>query len=95
MNLDMIIKDGCVIDGTGNPSFKADVGIRDGKIAKIGNLSLHSAEEKIDAKGLVVTPGVIDIHTHSDFTLLVNPTAESSIRQGITTSVIGLSLIHI
>jgi N-acyl-D-amino-acid deacylase len=85
----IIIKNGLVINGTGNPWFKADVGISQGKIAQVGKLSDVKAERIIDAKGLVVSPGFIDIHTHSDLSLLINPRAESKIRQGVTTEVVG------
>ena len=86
---DVIIRDGKVIDGTGNPWFKADVGINGQRISGIGRLSAEKALTLIDATGLVVSPGFIDMHSHSDLVLLVNPKAESKIRQGITTEVIG------
>jgi len=88
--LDLVIRGGTVVDGTGKPRFRADVGIKDGKIVRIAiSESLRNGAVAIDARGLVVTPGFIDIHTHSDFTLLVNTKAESSIRQGVTTSILG------
>jgi len=86
---DVIIKNGYVIDGTGNPWFKADVGIKEHKISRIGRLDAEEASRTIDVSGLVVSPGFIDMHSHSDLTLLINPKAESKIRQGITTEVIG------
>lgn len=86
---DIIIKNAYVIDGTGSPRFKADIGIEGSKIAKIGDLKSEKAVRIIDAFGLVASPGFIDMHSHSDFTLLINPRAESKIRQGITTEVIG------
>ncbi len=86
---DVIIKNGKVIDGAGNPWFKADVGIDRQKISAIGRLSTEKASKIIDADGLVVSPGFIDMHSHSDLVLLVNPKAESKIKQGITTEVIG------
>ncbi|RLC64845.1 MAG: D-aminoacylase, partial [Chloroflexi bacterium] len=76
---DLIIKNGKVIDGAGNPWFKADVGITGQRISAIGRLSAEKASEIIDATGLVVSPGFIDMHSHSDFVLLVNPKAESKI----------------
>jgi len=85
----LAIVNGRVIDGAGNPWLRVDIGIRDGKIAFIGRISRADAEEVIDAEGLYVCPGFIDMHSHSDFTLLVNPRAESKIRQGVTTEVIG------
>ena len=89
MLLDIILKNGFVVDGAGNPKFRADVGVMDGKIVKIGGLRSSKADRIIDAKGLVVSPGFIDVHTHSDFELLANPRAESKIRQGVTTEVVG------
>ena len=86
---DLVIRNGFVIDGAGNPWFRADVGISEGKIAKVGRLDTMEAERVIDAGGLIVSPGFIDIHSHSDLTLLINPRAESKIRQGATTEVIG------
>jgi len=86
---DLIIKNGVVLNGTGNPWFKADLAISDGKIARIGKLSSESAYKSIDAANLFVAPGFIDIHSHADFTLLLNPKAESLVRQGVTTTVIG------
>lgn len=86
---DLVVKNGIVVDGTGNPWFKAEVGIRDGRISDIGKLSSSESKRVLDAKGLVVAPGFIDMHAHSDFSLLVNPLAESKVRQGVTTEVIG------
>jgi len=86
---DVVVKNGRIIDGAGNPWYKADIGIRKERIAKIGKLGNEEASRIIDAKGLVVSPGFIDMHSHSDFTLLINPRAESKIRQGITTEVTG------
>lgn len=90
MSYNLIIKNGRVIDGCGNPWFKADVAVKRGKIARIGQVKSAQADEIIDATDLVVSPGFIDIHGHSEITLLVNPKAESHIRQGITTQIIGL-----
>ena len=86
---DLAVKNGAVIDGAGNSWFKADVGIRDGRIIDIGELPSSKSDEVIDALGLVVAPGFIDMHAHSDFSLLIDPLAESKVRQGITTEVIG------
>jgi N-acyl-D-amino-acid deacylase len=87
--LQLVIKGGKVIDGTGEQGFQADVGIRDGRVEAIGQLPAAEAENSIAADGLVVVPGFIDIHSHSDFTIMINPRAESKIRQGITTEVTG------
>ena len=87
--MDLIIKNGKIIDGSGNPWFNRDLGISGGRIKNIGNLSTEESTSFIDAKGLVVAPGFIDMHSHSDFSLLVNPRAESKVRQGVTTDVIG------
>jgi N-acyl-D-amino-acid deacylase len=86
---DILVKNGLVIDGTGNPWFKADVGVSNGKIVAISRRINAKTERVLDVKGLVVSPGFIDIHTHSDLTLLINPRAESKIRQGVTTEVVG------
>ena len=86
---DAIIKNACIIDGSGNPWFKGDLAIHAGKIAKIGRLPTESAERTIDANGQCVCPGFIDIHSHSDVTIPFNPLVESSVRQGITTMVVG------
>jgi len=86
---DIVIKDSWVVDGTGTPRFKADVGISGEKIVKIGEIPISKGDIVIDAKGAVVCPGFIDIHSHSDLSILVNPKAESKIMQGITTEVIG------
>jgi N-acyl-D-amino-acid deacylase len=86
---DLVINDGLVADGSGRPAFRADVGIGGGKIIDVGSLDRGEASELIDASGLVVSPGFIDMHSHSDFVLLVNPKAESKVRQGVTTEVVG------
>jgi len=85
---DLILQGGQVIDGTGSEPFNADVGILAGEIIAIGDLS-DSDGPSVDCSGSVVTPGFIDIHSHSDFTLLVDPRARSQVAQGVTTEVIG------
>jgi N-acyl-D-aspartate/D-glutamate deacylase len=89
MMFDTIITGGKIADGSGKPAFRSDVGIKDNMITSVGDLSEAEAREKIDAEGLTVAPGFIDIHTHSDFTLLVNGAAESQVHQGVTLEVIG------
>lgn len=86
---DILIKNGFVINGTGNPWFRAHIGIKSDKIARIGNLNNKNAERVINAKDLAVAPGFIDIHTHSEYFLLLNPFGESKVRQGVTTEVGG------
>jgi N-acyl-D-amino-acid deacylase len=86
---DVIIKNGLVFDGSGGPGVKTDLGIKGNKIVAIADLSASEADLVIDANGLAVSPGFIDIHTHTDTGLLVNPTADSKIHQGVTTEVSG------
>lgn len=87
--LDVLIQGGWVVDGTGNPARRADVAIEDDRIVEVGLLPVAVAIRTIDASGFVVTPGFIDAHSHSDWTLLSNPTAESAVRQGVTTEIVG------
>jgi N-acyl-D-amino-acid deacylase len=86
---DVIIQGGHVIDGAGNPWIKADVGIRAGRIVRIGRLDGAQAARVIDATGQAVTPGFIDMHAHSEYVLLYDGNAQSKIRQGVTTEVVG------
>lgn len=85
----MLIKGGTVVDGTGGPARVADVVIESGSIADVGTAGASSHERVIDAAGKVVCPGFVDLHTHSDLTLLSNPLAHSKIQQGVTTEVVG------
>jgi N-acyl-D-amino-acid deacylase len=89
MGWDILIRGGTVIDGSGRSGEGADVAIAGGRIAGIGRALSGEAARTIDAAGLAVTPGFIDIKTHSDFTLPINPKAESKVRQGVTTEIIG------
>jgi N-acyl-D-amino-acid deacylase len=86
---DLVIAGGRVVDGTGAPWFRADVGIRGDRIAAMGDLSAAAATRRIDAAGRMVAPGFIDMLGQSEYGLLVDPTAESKIRQGITTELTG------
>jgi N-acyl-D-amino-acid deacylase len=86
---DILIRGGQLIDGSGAPARRADLAISAGRISEITDRRTGGARHEIDAAGLVVAPGFIDIHTHSDFTLPLNPRAESKIRQGVTTEVLG------
>jgi dihydroorotase/N-acyl-D-amino-acid deacylase len=86
---DVVILHGHIIDGTGSPWYSGDVGIRDGHIAAIGDLSAAPAKKKIDAQGKVVAPGFIDMLGQSELTILVDPRLPSKIYQGITTEITG------
>ena len=87
--LDTLIQGGWLIDGTGNPKRRADVGIIDDRIVEVGLLADARAARTVDARNRLVLPGFVDGHSHSDTTILVNPLAQSTIRQGITTEVVG------
>ena len=89
MPWDILIRGGTVIDGSGKPGERADVAVEAGRIVRVGPDLSADATKVIDAGGLVVAPGFIDIKTHSDFTLPINPKAESKVRQGVTTEIIG------
>ena len=88
-DFDIIIKNGYIFDGLGDEAFKTDLGISENFIKEIGKISISRGKSVIEAEGLAVCPGFIDVHDHTDIELLVNPKAESSIRQGITTLVSG------
>jgi N-acyl-D-amino-acid deacylase len=89
MTSDLLIRGGTLIDGSGRPGEIGDIAVRDGRIAAMGRSLPGGAAKMIDAEGLAVAPGFIDIKTHSDFTLPINPKAESKVRQGVTTEIIG------
>jgi len=86
---EIVIKNGLVVDGSGSAGFRADVAIEGGHIAEVGLLAAAETATVIDATGLVVAPGFIDMHSHADFSLPVYPTADSLVHQGITTAVVG------
>ena len=88
-DFDLLIKNGYVFDGLGNEPIQTDIGIRCNFIQEIGKISDSKGKAVIDAKGLAVCPGFIDVHDHTDIGLLVNPKAESAVHQGITTLVSG------
>jgi len=88
-SFDTVITNGHIIDGTGSPWYSGDVGIRDGKIAAIGNLSAAARKRTIDAAGKVVAPGFIDMLGQSELTILVDPRLPSKIYQGITSEITG------
>ncbi len=84
---DLVVRNAKVVDGSGSPWFESDIGIEGDLISKIGRLP--KGREEVDASGKVVSPGFIDVHTHSDLPLIVDPRAESKVRQGVTTEVLG------
>ena len=86
---DLLIRDGIVVDGTGNPWYHGDVAVRGDRIVRIQRNSQAAAAREIDARGLVVAPGFVDIHSHSDYLLLEDGDAQSKIRQGVTTEILG------
>src|SRR6266851_8123513 len=98
---DLLLRGGRIVDGTAGPWFRADIGVVGDRIAAIGVLSRSGAEASggtavttdarvvVEAEGLVVAPGFVDFHSHSDVSLLADPRAESAIRQGITTQLVG------
>ena len=88
---DLLVRGGKIVDGSGNPWFIGDVAVRGDRIVAVGRLGDTPAKRTIDATGLVVAPGFIDIHSHSDWLLFEDGTAQSKIRQGVTTEVLGES----
>jgi N-acyl-D-aspartate/D-glutamate deacylase len=86
---DLLVRNGRIVDGTGNPWFKGDVALRKDRIVAVGRKLHGAAAREINASGLVIAPGFIDMHSHSDWVLLEDGNAQSKIRQGVTTEVIG------
>lgn len=86
---DVLIRGGRIVDGTGNPAFRGDLAIRGGRIAAIGRIAPGQAKRVIDAMNLVVAPGFFDIHNHSDYSIVEDGNAESMVRQGVTTMILG------
>ena len=89
MRATILIRNGTIIDGSGRAGIAGDIAIDGGRIAALGQSLSAEVEKIIDADGLAVAPGFIDIKTHSDFVLPINPKAESKVRQGVTTEIIG------
>ena len=89
MTWDIVIHRGLLIDGSGSQGTIADIALAAGRIAAVNPSLPGEASKVIDAEGLAVTPGFIDIKIHSDFVLPINPKAESKVRQGVTTEIIG------
>ena len=81
---DTVIKNGTIIDGTGLPRFSGDIGIRDGRIAKVGRVDAADADNVIDADGLIVAPGFVDLHTHYDAQIHWDPYCTISGWHGVT-----------
>jgi len=88
---DVLIKNAVIIDGTGEPMYKADIGIRDDRIEKIGHLADEKGEEELDISGLMICPGFVDVNNQSDtrLRLFSDPQLESLVQQGITTIIGG------
>src|SRR5689334_7753784 len=86
---DLLIRGGTIVDGTGNPAFVGDLGIKGGRIAAMGRLASRTAARTVDAAGLTVAPGFIDIHNHSDNTIVQDGDAQSMVRQGVTSMILG------
>ncbi|MBW3612823.1 MAG: D-aminoacylase [Chloroflexi bacterium] len=88
---DLLIEGGTIVDGSGDPGFAAAVGVRDGRIEVVhGDTAQAPAGRRIDAAGMVVSPGFIDLHSHSGLTIFADPLHEPKVRQGVTTEVIGV-----
>src|ERR1700676_2587674 len=85
---DVVIRNVSIVDGTGEPSFEASLGIRGDRIVKIGDIAERGAVE-IDARGLTVAPGFIDVHSHDDWAVLLTPEMDCKVMQGVTTDIVG------
>ena len=86
---DLLIRNGRIVDGTGNPWFHGDVAVRGDRVVAVGRIPDAMGKHEIDANGFVIAPGFIDMHSHSDFVLFEDGDAQSKIRQGVTTDVLG------
>jgi N-acyl-D-aspartate/D-glutamate deacylase len=89
---DVVLRNGVLIDGTGNPWFRGDLAVRGERIVAVGRVPAGKAKREIDVRGLVVAPGFIDMHSHSELVLLEDGNAQSKVRQGVTTEVLGEGL---
>ncbi|NLE76366.1 MAG: amidohydrolase family protein, partial [Chloroflexi bacterium] len=86
---DWLLVNGAVCVGSGNPWFHADVALQGDRIAAVGRLEGQEARQRLDARGLVVAPGFVDIHTHTDFSVYLDPDLPAKTLQGVTTEVVG------
>ncbi len=86
---DLVLKRGTILDGTGRAAFPADLGLSGDRIVAVGDIAASQGRRVIDVSGLQVAPGFIDVHTHSDLSILAYPTADSRVRQGVTTELTG------
>ena len=89
MAFDLVVKDGMIVEGSGLPRYRADIGVKDGKIAEIGRINGAAAKETLNAEGRVVSPGFVDGHTHMDAQIFWDPIGTSSCFQGVTSVVMG------
>lgn len=89
MSYDLVVKNGMIVDGSGGARYRGDVGVKDGKITKIGMIRGEAAEDTIDAEGHIVTPGFVDGHTHMDAQVFWDPLGSCSCYHGVTTTVMG------
>ena len=88
-HFNLIFRGGTIFDGTGDEPFNADIGITGDRISALGDLSTATANDEIDASGMAVSPGFIDVHSHDDFHVLSSPDVEHNTLQGVTTLVVG------
>src|SRR4029079_6549725 len=89
MAFDLVVKNGMIVDGSGLPRYRADIGVKDGKIAEIGRINGAAAKETMDADARVVSRGFVDAHTHMDAQIFWDPIGTSSCFQGVTTVLMG------
>jgi N-acyl-D-amino-acid deacylase len=82
LSLDLLVENGLVVDGSGNPWYRANIAVKQDRLVAISRSEVKDVKQVVDANGLVVSPGFIDMHSHSDLVLLAGPDAESKIRQG-------------
>src|SRR4029453_13607673 len=85
MAFDLVVKNGMIVDGSGLPRYRADIGVKDGKIPEMGRLTGPAAKGALDADGRIVSPGFVDGHTHMDAQIFWDPIGTSSCFQGVTT----------